>query len=124
LETVHPASHVAPGHLLVDNAAPCRHPLDVSGGDGAAVPQAVAVLHRSRQDICDGFDAAVGVPWEAGQVILWNVVAEVIEKKERVEVGRVTEAKRAPQADPAPSTVGLARASRLMGRMDTIASRH
>ena len=95
LEPVHPAGRVALGHLLVDDAAAGRHPLDVAGVDGAAVPHAVAVLDGPREDVRDRLDAAVGVPGEAGQVILGDVVAEVVEQQERVEVRGVPEAERA-----------------------------
>ena len=94
---MHPARLVALGHLLVDDPAARRHPLDVAGGDGAVVAHAVAVLHGSGEDVGDGLDAAVGMPREARQVILRNVVAEVVEEQERVEVGCVAEAERAAQ---------------------------
>jgi len=59
---MHLAQMVAFGHLLVDDAAAGGHPLDVAGRDGAMVPHAVAVLHGSREDVCDRFDAAVWMP--------------------------------------------------------------
>ena len=62
----------------MDDAAPCRHPLDVSGGDGAAIPEAVAVLDGAREDVRDGLDPAVRVPGKAGQVLLGIVVPEVV----------------------------------------------
>src|SRR5580704_19070269 len=46
LETMHPARLVAFGHLLMNDAAACGHPLYVAGGDGAPVSHTVAVLHR------------------------------------------------------------------------------
>ena len=49
------------------------------------------------QDVGDRLDAAVRMPREAGQVILRNVVAEVVQQQERIEVGRVAEAERAAQ---------------------------
>ena len=81
----------------MDDAAAGRHPLNVAGGDGAAVAHAVAVLHGSGQDVGDGLDAAVRMPGKAGQVILGNVVAEIVEQQERIEVGRVAEAERPAQ---------------------------
>ena len=83
-------------HLLVDDAAPRCHPLDVAGGDGALVPHAIAVFDGSREHVGDGLDPAVGVPRKPGQVVLRPLVAEVVEQKERVEVGRVAEPERAP----------------------------
>ena len=94
---MHAAGRVALGHFLVDDAPARRHPLEVAGGDGAAVAHAVAVLDGSGEDVGDGFDAAMRMPREAGQVIGRNVVAEVIEQEEGVEVGRVAEAERAAQ---------------------------
>src|SRR5579872_4726808 len=81
----------------MDDAAARRHPLHVAGSDSSAIPHAVAVLHGAGEDIGDGFDAAVGVPREARQVVLWNVVAEVVQKQERVEFGGVAEAECAAQ---------------------------
>ena len=40
---------------------------------------------------------AVRMPGKAGQVVLRDVVAEVVEEQERIEVGRVAEAERAAQ---------------------------
>ena len=94
---MHPARFISLGHLLVDNPAAGRHPLDIPGGDGAFVSQAVPVLDASGQHIGDGLDAAVGVPREAGQIVPRNVVPEIIEKKEGVEVGSLAETKRAAQ---------------------------
>ena len=95
---MHPTRLVALRHLLVNDSPARGHPLDVAGGYGAAISHAVAVLHRSREDVGDRLDTAVGVPREAGQIILRYVIAEVIKEEERIEVGRATEAERAPQA--------------------------
>ena len=92
---MHPAGRVTLGHLLVDDAAPGGHPLHVAGIDGTAVPQAVAVLDGPREDVRDRLDAPVRVPGEAGQVVLRDVIAEVVEQEERVEVRGVPEAERA-----------------------------
>ncbi len=94
---MHAARLVAFRHFLMDDPAARRHPLDVAGGDGAVVSHAIAVLHGSGEDIGDGFNSAVGVPREARQVILRNVIAEIVEEQKRVEVGRITEAKRTAQ---------------------------
>jgi hypothetical protein len=94
---MHPAVWIALWHLLVDDSAPRRHPLDVAGPNHTSVPDTVTVLDRPRQDVSDGLDAAVWVPGEAGQVILRPLIAEVIEKKEGIEVGRGAKAKGAAQ---------------------------
>ena len=109
---------VALGHFLVDDAAARGHPLDVARGDGAAVAHAVAVLDGAGEDVGDGFDAAVGVPREAGEVVLGDVVAEIVEEEERVEVGGVAEAERAAQVNARAFEVGLDLMRRLTGRMD------
>jgi hypothetical protein len=61
------------------------------------VAHAVAVLDGSGQHVGDGLDAAVRVPGKAGQVILGNVVAEIVEQQERIEIGGVAEAECAAQ---------------------------
>ena len=96
---MHPARLVALRHLLMDDAAARRHPLHVARGDGAAVAHAVAVLDGSREHVGDGLDAAVRMPGKAGQIVLGNVVAEIVQQQERIEVGRVAEAERAAQMD-------------------------
>src|SRR5580693_5619453 len=88
---------VALGHLLMDDSATRRHPLHVTGGDGTLISHAVAVLRSSRQDVGDSFDSTVGMPGKASKIILRNVIAEVIQQKERVELLRVSKAKGTPQ---------------------------
>src|SRR6267378_2339871 len=88
---MHPSQLVAFRHLLMNDASPGGHPLDVAGRDSTVVAHAIAVLHGSRQDVCDGLDSAVRVPRESGQIVLGNVIAEVVEKQKRVEVGCVAE---------------------------------
>ncbi len=77
---MHAAGLVAFRHLLVNDAAPRRHPLDVAGGDGAAIAHAVAMLHGSRQHVRDGLDPAVRVPREARQIVFGHVIAEVVKQ--------------------------------------------
>jgi len=91
------ADLVALGHFLVNDSSARRHPLDVAWTDRAAVAQTVAVLDRTGQNVSNGLDAAVRVPGKAGEVILRNIVAEVVEEKERVELGGVAEAERTAQ---------------------------
>ncbi len=94
---MHPARQVAFRHLLMNDAAPRRHPLHLPGSDRAVVAHAVAVLHGPRQDVSNGFDPAVGVPRKSCQVIRRDVIAEVVEKQKRVEVRSVAEPERATQ---------------------------
>src|SRR2546421_11151681 len=92
---MHPARKVSFRHLLMDDAAARRHPLNVAGRDGTAVAHAIAVLNSSRQDIRDGFDPAMRVPREPSQIILGNVVAEIVQEKEWIEVGCIAESESA-----------------------------
>ena len=81
----------------MDNSATRRHPLNVAGADGPVISHAVAVLDSSGEDIGDGFDPAMRVPGETGQVVLRNVIAEVVKKEERVELAGVAETERTAQ---------------------------
>src|SRR5580692_540580 len=81
----------------MDDSTARRHPLHVTSGDGTLISHAVAVLHSSRQDVGDGFDAAMGMPGKSSEIILRNVVAEVIQQKERVEFLGVSEAEGPPK---------------------------
>ena len=88
---MHPAGLIAFRHLLMDDPAAGRHPLNVAGGNGAAIPHAIAVFHRTGEHVGDRLDATMRMPRKAGQVILGNVIAKIVEKEERVEIGRVPE---------------------------------
>jgi hypothetical protein len=61
------------------------------------VAHAVAVLDSPGENVGDGLDPAMRVPRKARQIIRGNVVAEVVEKEERVELGGVAETERAAQ---------------------------
>jgi hypothetical protein len=67
--------------------------LHVARTDCAAVPDAVTVFHSPSENVCDRFDATMRMPGKACEVIFWDVVAEVVEKEERIEVLRVPESK-------------------------------
>ena len=95
---MHAALRIAFRHLLVQDAAARRHPLHVAGAEAALVAQAVAVRHRARQHIRDGFDTAMRVPRETGEVVLRSVIAEIVEQQEGVELVRLPEAESALQA--------------------------
>jgi hypothetical protein len=91
LEAVHAPLDVALGHLLVDDAAPGGHPLDLPRADRAVIAHGIAVLDGSREDIRDRLDPAMRMPGKAGEVVLGDVVAEVVEEKERIVVRGVAE---------------------------------
>ena len=101
-------SVAALGHLLVDDAAAGRHPLDVARADDALVAHAVAVLDRAAEHVGDRLDAAVGVPGEAGQVLGRIVLAEVVEHQEGIEQRDFAEAEAAAEVDARPFERGLA----------------
>src|SRR5215471_9071120 len=88
---------IALRHFLMDNAAAGSHPLHVARRDGAPIPHAVAMLHRPRENVRNRLDPTMGMPWETGEILLRNVVAEVVEEQERIEIGRVAETERPAQ---------------------------
>jgi len=97
LKAMHAASFITLGHFLMDDATARGHPLDVSRGDGAAIADAVAVFDGAREDVGDGFNAAMRVPGETRKIVFWNVVAEIIEEKERIKIGGGAKAKSTPE---------------------------
>src|SRR6185437_12166454 len=107
LEAVHAALGVPLRHLLVHDAAARRHPLHVAGAERAFVAEAVAVVDRAGQDVCDRLDAAVRMPREAGAVVVRPVVAKVVEQKEGIEIVGFAEAEGAPQLDAGALRGGL-----------------
>src|SRR2546422_115592 len=68
--TLFPYTTLFRSHLLMEDPAAGGHPLHITGSQGALVTEAVTVVHRPREDIGDGFDPAMGVPGEPGEVIL------------------------------------------------------
>src|SRR2546426_12212545 len=67
------------------------HPLHITSTDHAAVADAVTMLHRSGQHVCDGLDSAVRMPRKAGQIVLWNIIAEIVQQEEWIELFCVSE---------------------------------
>src|SRR4029077_16681130 len=78
LKAVHAAGVIALGHFLVDDAAARGHPLVVTGGDGAAIADAIAVLDGSGENIGNGLDAPVRVPREASEIVFGDIVAKIV----------------------------------------------
>jgi hypothetical protein len=85
LKTFHHAVVVSPGHFLVNDAAPRRHPLHVARRDDTFVSHAVAVLDIAFQDVGNRLDAAMGVPRKAFDVLIRIGIAKIIKKKKRVK---------------------------------------
>jgi hypothetical protein len=97
---MHLADRIPLRHLLVNDASASGHPLNITGSNGPPITQAIAMLDCARQHVSDGLDAAMRMPGEAGEVIVGNVVAEIIQQQKRIEVGSVAESKRAPETHP------------------------
>ena len=96
---MHPALLITFRHLLVQNAAACRHPLHISGGHLALVAETVAMFDRAGKHIGDCLDTAVGMPWESRPVVVRVVVAKIVQQEKRIEILRLAEAEGALQLD-------------------------
>jgi hypothetical protein len=117
LKAMHAPRLVALRQFLMDDAAAGGHPLDVSGGDRTLVPQAVAMLDGSRQDVRNRFDAAMRMPRKARQVVFGHIVSEIVEQQERIVLGRFAEAEGAAQMHACAFQRGL-RGHELLDRTD------
>jgi hypothetical protein len=71
--------------------------LHVAGSDGATIPHAIAVLHGSGENVGNGFNTSMGMPREAGQIVLGNIIAEVVEQEEGVKILGVAKSECAAQ---------------------------
>src|SRR6266850_1122880 len=91
----------------MDDAATSGHPLDLTWRDGAAVSKAVAMLDSTGKDVGNGFDATMGMPGEAGEIIFGNVIAKVIQQEERIELRSVPKTECAAQMHARPLTRGF-----------------
>src|SRR5581483_1401705 len=89
-------------HLLVQDAAPGGHPLDVAGADRPPVAERVAVPHLAAAHDRDRLDAAVRMVRESRLVVGGGDRLEVVEQQERVEVVERAGADAAPEVDPGP----------------------
>src|SRR5690349_851875 len=86
-------------HLLVDDPAPRRHPLDVAGADDAAMAQAVAMFDGPGKDVSDRLNASMRVPRKTGQIVFRSVITKVIKEKKRIELGSIAKSECTPQMD-------------------------
>ena len=77
---MHAPLWIALGHLLMENTAAGGHPLHVTSGHGPSVPEAVVVVDGTGEYVGDRLDAAMGMPREAGEVVVRVFVAEVVEQ--------------------------------------------
>jgi hypothetical protein len=78
-------------------SAPCSHPLNVTGSQGAAISQTVAVVNRACEDVRNGLDSPMWMPGETGKKVFGIFISEVVEQQERIELGSLTETKRPTQ---------------------------
>ena len=108
LEAPHAARLIPFRHLLMDDPAAGRHPLDVTGADHPLVSHTVSVFDPSVQDVRDRLDPPVGVPGEALQVIPRIVRTEIVEKQKRIELRPLVETEQPLQPDPRPFEDGFA----------------
>ena len=76
---MHSAPRVALGHFLMHDPAASGHPLHVARAKVANVAEAVAMLHRSFEDIGDRLYPAMGVPGKAFEVLVRLIIAEIIQ---------------------------------------------
>ena len=100
LEAVHAPGGVPFWHLLMNDPAAGRHPLDIARANGPAVAETVAMFHRPGQHVGDGFNAAVRMPREPGQVVFGVIVSKIIQQQEGIELRGRAESEGAPQMDP------------------------
>ncbi len=74
------------GHLLMDDAAACGHPLAASIVDRALVAHAVPVLDLPFDKVGDRFYATVGVPGKPCQIVLRVGGVESVQHEEGIEL--------------------------------------
>jgi len=85
------ARGIALRHLLMNNPAAGRHPLNIAGSNDTAISDAVPVFDSTRKNVGDGFDATVGVPREAGQIIFRLIVSEIVQEEKRIKLTGIAE---------------------------------
>jgi hypothetical protein len=91
---------------MKDSASRC-HPLHVARPQLALVAKTVAVAHRSGEDVGNGLDPAMRMPWKSGQVCRRVVVPKIVKQKEWIEIARVAETECAAKVDASPFNRGL-----------------
>ena len=57
------------------------------------------MLDGASQDVRYRFNPAMRMPGEAGKLIAWIVIAEIIQQKERIEIFRLAKSESPLQAD-------------------------
>src|ERR1035438_5009412 len=83
---MHASGIIALRHLLMNNATPRRHPLNIARRDRPAIPETVAMLDGPSQNISNGLDSAMRMPRKPRQIILRHVIAKIVEQQKRIEL--------------------------------------
>jgi len=83
---MHLPGGIAARHLLVQDARPGGHPLDVAGPEHAGIAKAVAMRDLALEDVGDRLDAAMRAPRKALGIARRIIVAEIVEQQERVQL--------------------------------------
>src|SRR5271169_64047 len=96
---MHAACLIALRHLLVNDAAARSHPLHIAQADDAAIANAVSMRYGSGQHVSDRLDSPVRMPRESSQIVFRNIVAEIVQKEERIEVFCVSKAEGAAKVN-------------------------
>src|ERR1051326_1351224 len=104
---MHASGGIAFGHFLVDDAAASGHPLHVTGSDCAAITHAVAMLDCSSQNVRDGLNTAMRMPGKSGEIVFWQLIAEIVEQKEGIIVRGAAEPEGAAQMNSCAFHGGL-----------------
>ena len=64
----------------------CRHPLHVARAKVAAISHMILMAHASVEHVRDGFEAAMRVRWESGDIVIGIIGVELVEHQERVHL--------------------------------------
>src|SRR4029453_10347764 len=87
-------------HLLVHDAAPRRHPLDVAGADAPVVVERVAMLAFALPHDRHRLDPAVWMIGKSRLVVRRTVGLEVVQQQEGIEVVQLSSSDAAPEMNP------------------------
>ena len=90
---MHLARDISLWHLLVEDARPSSHPLNITSAQSASVAETVAMFDGAVENVSDRFDAAMRVPRETADVVIGMIAAEIIEHQKRVKLARIMETK-------------------------------
>src|SRR2546423_1919432 len=75
----------------MQDAAPGRHPLDVTSAHFSAIAQAVAMFDSPGEHVGDRLNPALRMPGDACEIGIRVVVAKIVEQEKRIELRRAAE---------------------------------